>query len=453
MTQLRRYLPRSLFGRALLILVLPIVLIQFTVGGIFADRIFNEMTGIMSSNFVRVINQTTKDFAKASDSERGAVVDRSEALGLSVREIDALPTEDPQHTPFYDLTALYVERNLEDQVVGIREVAMMSPPANDVTIWVERDGTILELSFARRFVSARNPHQLPLIMVFTSLLLTAIAVFFLRNQIKPIKLLAQAAEAFGQGRVMQIRPRGATEVRQATTSFLGMRERIERHIDQRTLMLSGVSHDLRTPLTRLKLGLSMLGPDRETADMHRDIDDMENIIKEFLDFAGEDFEETPVDVDPKTLLQGIVENFLRSKHALNIETRLPEVEADPVMWRQNGITRAVENVLNNAARFAIDATVTLSTVGKEYLISIEDNGPGIPEADLENALNAFVRLDESRNQNKGSGVGLGLAITHDIIRSHGGKLTLSRSTDLGGLRVEMRLPKSTLSENGRPGGT
>ena len=439
--RLRELMPKSLFGRALLILVFPIVVIQLTVGGIFAHRIFNEMTGIMSSNYVRVINQTTRDFIAAEDKD--AVTRKANELGLTIQSLEKVPTEPPGELNFFDLTGRYIERSLSEDVIGLQRMELEPNSPYRVSLWINRDQALMKLTFTRQFVSARNPHQLPVIMVLTSLLLTGIAIFFLRNQITPIRKLATAAEAFGQGRTTPLRPRGATEVRRATSAFLGMRQRIERHIDQRTLMLSGVSHDLRTPLTRLKLSVSMLPEGQDTTDLLKDIEDMENIIDEFLNFAGENHEDQWENVNPKALVKKIVgtcERTLEVHHEISFKS-VGDLPTN-VVWRPTSVQRAIENLVQNAAKFGDQIEVRLIGNSKSIKIEIADNGPGIPENQRENALNAFVRLDPSRNQNKGGSVGLGLAITQDIMRSHGGSLNLGQSTSLGGLSVTLTFPRS-----------
>ena len=404
--KLREYLPKSLFGRALLILVLPIVLIQFTVGGIFADRIFGEMTQIMSSNYVRVINQITSEYVKSSDKKE--VLIKASELGIQLSEQVAPDPETIMQRGLFDLTGLYIERALSEDVVGLRQIELEPVSPLRVYLWVEREGQSLLLEFPRRFVSARNPHQLPIIMVLTSILLTAVSVVFLRNQITPIAKLADAAEAFGKGRVIPMRPRGATEVRSATRAFLDMRARIERHIDQRTLMLSGVSHDLRTPLTRLKLGLSFISIDpKETEAMTSDISDMENIIDEFLDFAGEDQDLGWETLSPAKLVEEIVQKSISTLEAgKSIDFKNTLSRTLEVTWRKTAVVRALSNMVENAVKYGNRTTVSIVRIGSSVQISIEDDGVGIHPDDRERALNAFERLDKARNQNKGGGAGL-----------------------------------------------
>ena len=250
---------------------------------------------------------------------------------------------------------------------------------------------------------------------------------------RPITRLARAAEAFGRGRHLDYRPAGAVEVRAAGNAFLDMRARIERQIDQRTLMLSGVSHDLRTPLTRLKLGLSMLD-DEDREAMEQDVTDMERLIDEFLDFARGASEGEAKPVDPVALVAQIVEDMRRAER--DVTLYLAEGEGT-VALRSAGIRRAVENLVNNAVRYGTRAEVSVLLTDKSLRIRVEDDGPGIPKERREEAVKPFVRLDTARNQNLGSGVGLGLSIATDIARAHGGMLRLGESERLGGLRAEL----------------
>ena len=295
------------------------------------------------------------------------------------------------------------------------------------------------MSFPRSRVSARNPHQLLVLMLATGALMTLIAYLFLRNQLKPIRRLANAAEAFGKGQVVPYYPSGASEVRSAGGAFLNMRSRIERQTQQRTSMLSGVSHDLRTPLTRLKLGLAMQDENPGTEALLSDVSEMEGLITAFLDFARAEAIEELEPCDPADLVRGVVENAGRGGNAVALGT-LPDGKIT-MKLRPTAIKRALENLTGNATRYGTKARVSLEQMETVVRITVEDDGPGIPEALREEALKPFARLDAARNQNKGAGVGLGLAIAADIMRSHGGSLRLGKSVALGGLSVDMVLPR------------
>jgi len=347
---LKRYLPRSLYGRAALILLVPIVTIQIVVSFAFIQRLYEDVTVQMTQNMVPQI-QLLEEAAAQSPQELQL---RAERLGVTTR-YPGPATETRIH--FYDLSGRALLSTLQDRFPTLTGVDLVEN-RKAVHIGTRVNGQVLDMVFPRSRVSASNPHQLIVLMVVTAVLMTVIAYLFLRNQLRPIKRLADAAEAFGKGEVVSYQPTGANEVRSAGGAFLNMRSRIERQNQQRTLMLSGVSHDLRTPLTRLKLGLSMQPPSKD-----------------------------------------------------------------------------------NDARYGSQARLSLELLEKSVRVTVEDDGPGIPEDKREEALKPFARLDASRNQNQGSGVGLGLSIAADIMRVHGGSLRLSKSAALGGLSAEMVLPR------------
>jgi two-component system osmolarity sensor histidine kinase EnvZ len=275
-------------------------------------------------------------------------------------------------------------------------------------------------------------------MVTAGMIMAAVALIFLRNQLRPIRRLARAAEAFGRGRTEEYRPTGATEVRSAGTAFLDMRARIERHIEQRTMMLSGVSHDLRTPLTRFRLGLSMIEKQVDTSDLKRDVADMDRLLDAFLAFARDDALDEPVEVDPVEFVRGIVAKFADAGMAVSLGATVGDGLA---MLRPSAIERVLDNLIGNGLRYGTKVVVSVAVTQKSVKISVEDDGPGIPEELRAEATKPFVRLDVARNQDSGSGVGLGLAIAHDIARRHGGMLRLGQSDDLGGLQADIVLPR------------
>jgi two-component system osmolarity sensor histidine kinase EnvZ len=287
-------------------------------------------------------------------------------------------------------------------------------------------------------VSASNPHQLLVIMASTGIFMTALAYLFLRNQLRPIRRLAAASEAFGKGRRVPYHPAGASEVRSAGRAFLEMRDRIEGQIEQRTMMLSGVSHDLRTPLTRMRLGLSMLPEEPEVEDLVRDVEEMERLLDTFLDFARGEALDDPAEADPAALARGVVEAARRGGGSVTYEG--PETAA-PVGMRPMAVQRALTNLVSNALRYGETAVVSVALLDGALSFSVEDDGPGIPPESRGDAVRPFVRLDSARNQDRGSGVGLGLAIADDIARRHGGTLRLGESARLGGLRVDLVLPR------------
>lgn len=427
----KRYLPRSLYGRAALILLVPIITIQIVVSFAFIQRLYEDVTVQMTQNMVPQISLLTEAAGQSAvDLEM-----RSQRLGVQTR-YPADPTE--TRIRFYDLSGRAIFTTLQRNIDGLTGVDLVEN-RKAVRIGAMVNGEVLQMVFPRNRVSARNPHQLIVLMLATGALMTLIAYLFLRNQLRPIKRLANAAEAFGKGEVVSYQPSGANEVRSAGGAFLNMRSRIERQTQQRTLMLSGVSHDLRTPLTRLKLGLSMQPHSKDTDALIADVAEMEGLITAFLDFARSDATEELELCDLRALILDIAENAARADQKLSLH-KIPDAPVHMTI-RPSAIKRALENLTGNATRYGTQARLSLDVLEKSVRITIEDDGPGIPEHKREEALKPFARLDASRNQNKGSGVGLGLSIAADIMRVHGGSLRLGESAEMGGLSAEMVLPR------------
>ena len=433
---LKNYMPRSLYGRAAMILLVPVISIQLLVSVVFIQRHFSSITQQMTGAVVDELNYLT-GLIEATDN-----VEQAQAILAQMTPVLAVNGDIPSQLPvmdakrFDDLTGARVMRVLYEGIEGLMGVDLVSQ--GRVTLRIETKHGPLVMSFARARLSASNPHQLLVLMVLFSILMTLISYFFLRNQLRPIKRLAVAAEAFGKGRVLPYDLAGATEVRSAGQAFLDMRARIERHIEQRTMILSGVSHDLRTPLTRLKLGLSMLDNRADAAALERDVADMERLVDEFLSFARADaLDGDPEQIDPVQLTQNIAQNAVRAGQAVSLGSLPP---CSTLSIRPVPITRALENLLANAGRYAEKAQISLDVQGDTVTFIVEDNGPGIAPEDRVQAMKPFVRLDKARNQDLGGGVGLGLAIAADIARAHGGRLELGKSEKLGGLRAALTLP-------------
>ncbi len=434
---LKRLVPRGLYGRAALILIVPIVTIQLVVSIVFLQRHFEGVTRQMAETVVLDLALVATRVAQAPD-QAAAEAEIAALAGPLKLGVTLGGAETPRSARlFYDLSGREVVRVLYERLEGLRDIDLSNTRV--VILWVDTPRGLLRIEFERRRISATNPHQLLVLMLATGLLMTLIAFIFLRNQLRPIKRLSRAAEAFGRGRVEPYRPTGATEVRSAGAAFLDMRDRIERQIEQRTMMLSGVSHDLRTPLTRLKLSLAMMPEDADVAAMQRDVADMEHLLNGFLDFArGDASEDAAVSVDPAALVADVVANARR--HGAEVELLAPQ-GAGMVDLRPQAIVRALENLIGNAARYGTRARVSVTVSKRAVVISIEDDGPGIPKERRDEAMRPFARLDQARNQDKGPGVGLGLAIAADVARSHGGTLRLGESADMGGLKAELVLAR------------
>ena len=436
---IKHALPRGLYGRAALILILPIVALQLIVSVVFLQRHFEDVTSLMT----RAI---ALDLALVADRLQTDGFEAARALAEPL-EITLSPGTEPdwtEETPtrrwFLDLSGREVDRVLR---ADLPEVAWLDLYLNRnhrlVRLSLAPDGVDpVDVTFSRRRVSASNPHQLLVLMVFSGLLMTAVAFIFLRNQLRPIRRLARASEAFGRGQSVEYHPSGAAEVRSAGLAFLDMRARIERAIAERTRMLSGVSHDLRTPLTRMRLAISMQEDGPETADLVRDVEEMQGLIDGFLAFARGDATEPPELTDPVALAQSVVEDARRGGGQVTLQQ---QGDASEVPLRAADLRRALSNLVSNALRYGNSARVTVEVMARSLRFSVEDDGPGIAELDRPHALEPFTRLDASRNQDRGSGVGLGLAIVHDIARRHGGTVRLGESPDLGGLRADLILPR------------
>jgi two-component system osmolarity sensor histidine kinase EnvZ len=427
---LKRFMPRGLYGRAALILIVPVVTLQIVVSGQILQRYFREVAAQMTEAVALDLS-----LVAAEIEANGSAGEVAEALEVEiVRDVAA---DARTRRRFYDLTG--------SEAIAVLHAALPDLIAVDlVTDW-RRPLVVLDtaqgpvgLSVARTRISASNPHQLLVLMVFFGLFMTWVAYLFLRNQLKPIKRLSDAAEAFGKGRVVPYSPSGATEVRSAGRAFLDMRERIDGMIAQRTMMLSGVSHDLRTPLTRMKLGLGMLEDGPEVEALRHDVEEMEALLATFLDFARGEALDDPTSTDPVALLHAVVSDARRGGGQIDLVA--PD-SADPVMLRPQAVRRCVTNLLGNALRYGNRARLSLSLPERAVRITVEDDGPGIPAARREEAVQPFARLDLARNQDRGTGVGLGLAIARDIAQRHGGSLSLGDSGDLGGLRVDVVLPR------------
>ncbi|EEE39159.1 sensor histidine kinase [Rhodobacteraceae bacterium KLH11] len=430
---LKPYMPRSLYARAALILVLPVIVVLLVVAIAFLQKHLEEVTAQMTRTAAREVTLVTDVMEGAETQLQALAAARQDlqVLNMTARflELNAEPQSGSRR--WYDFIAPQVETELRALLPETVYVGL--PDGQEVQLYLQTDLGILELTFDRRRLSPSAPHQLIVTMVFFAALITSISFFYMRNQLRPITRLADAAQAFGRGRVVPYTPGGAIEVRAAGNAFVDMRARIERQIEQRTLMLSGVSHDLRTPLTRLKLGLSLL-PEDEAAPLLQDVDEMQSLLDAFLDFSRGTAESAPESVQPVNWLSQIVDDAQRAGQPVE----LVSVEGQgAAMLRPMAMRRAVENLIGNATRYGSCAEVSLSLTPKSLRIRVEDDGPGIPVEQRTEAVKPFTRLDPARNQNQGSGVGLGLAIVADIARVHGGILRLGSSEKLGGLCADI----------------
>ncbi|WP_170752904.1 ATP-binding protein [Ruegeria lacuscaerulensis] len=430
---LKPYMPRSLYARAALILVLPVIVLLLVVGIAFLQKHLEDVTEQMTrtaSREVMLVLATMQD-AETQQQAMAEIRPDLSALEMKVRFLGINERPEVGYRRWYDFIAPQVDSDLHAFLPNL--VAIALPSGDEARLYLNTDLGLLQLTMDRRRLSPAAPHQLIVTMVFFAVIMTSISFLYMRNQLRPITRLADAAQAFGRGRVVPYAPGGAIEVRAAGNAFLDMRARIERQMEQRTMMLSGVSHDLRTPLTRLKLGLSML-PEDESTPLQKDVDEMQLLLDAFLDFSRGAAEGAPEQVDPSELLKQIVNDAQRAGHTAEL---VATEGSGAAMLRPTSIRRAVENLIGNAVRYGNRAEVSLSLTPKTLRIRVEDDGPGIPLEQRTEAVKPFSRLDPARNQNQGSGVGLGLAIVADIARAHGGVLRLGKSERLGGLSADI----------------
>jgi two-component system osmolarity sensor histidine kinase EnvZ len=430
-------LPKGLYPRALIIIIAPMVLLQSVVAFVFLERHWATVTGRLSTATVQNIAMLIDVYRSYPQDTDNATLIRfaDEDLGLRVKIVPHEELPQARSKPFFDL----LDSTLSDEItrqIGRPFWIDTVGASNYVDIRVKLDDAVMHVLARRSQTYASNSQIFLWWMIGTSLVLLTVAILFLRNQIKPILRLADAAESFGKGRPVSpdFRPRGAREVRQAAQAFIEMRDRIERHVEQRTTMLAGVSHDLRTVLTRFKLQLAMFEDSPEMEAMRTDVDEMQAMLEDYMAFAKGDSGEDTVSADIGELLTE-VRNQAHGDKDITIE-----IAGEPlvVSLKRHAFKRAIANLVNNAVRFADHVAVSASREDSSLIIEVEDNGPGIPEAEREHVFRPFYRLDHARNQDSGS-TGLGLAIARDIARIHGGDIALSRSR-LGGLKAVLKVP-------------
>ncbi len=434
---LKHLMPRGLYGRAILILLVPVVAVQLVVSVVFIQRHFDRVTAQMTRSLAIPLGHLLAEIEAAPDAAAAAAVaaELGQALDFEVALGGGAGVADRRL--FYDFSGRSVIATMNELVPRVAAIDLWDTSL--VRLGIDMRWGPAEIAFPRSRVSASNPHQLLVIMVFAGIVMTAVAYLFLRNQLRPVTRLAAVAQAYGRGQLLPYRPRGAVEVRAAGAAFVDMRARLERAREQRTLLLSGVSHDLRTPLTRLRLGLSLAEESEDTRAMLGDVAVMERMLDDFLAAArGEMLGETEA-ARPADIARRVVENAARIGRTVALDLS-GEAERE-VQLRAGPVERAVDNLVQNALRYGREVRLGVATGADWLRFTVEDDGPGIPPERREEALAPFTRLDPARNQDRGGGAGLGLAIALDVARGHGGTLRLGRSERLGGLSADLVLPR------------
>ena len=434
---LKGLLPTGLYARAVLIIIAPMVILQSVIAFVFMERHWNTVTRRLSAAVTQDVGALIDVYHAFPDDAGQTQLRRiGQRLGLVV---DILPgTELPPigPKPFFSLLDQALSQEIRKQ---IRRPFWIDTVGRStlVEIRIQLENSVLRVFAPRNAAYASNSEIFLLWMVGTSLVLITVAILFLRNQIRPILRLTEAVENFGKGRdVPSFGPRGAQEVRRAALAFIEMKRRVERAIEQRTTMLAGVSHDLRTVLTRFKLELALLGERAEFAALRKDVDEMARMVEAYLAFARGDSGEQAEPTDMAAFLDELKADAERHGHRTAVAFHGYPV----VTVRPHAFKRCLSNLVSNAARFADAIAITGRRDHRWLTITVDDDGPGIPVQLREDVFKPFLRLDDARNQDEGvGGAGLGLAIARDIARSHGGDITLGDSP-LGGLRATVRIP-------------
>jgi len=436
---MRRF-PRSLWARVLLIILIPIILMQVLVTVVFFQLHWQTVTGRLSEGLAGDVAWAVSAYdTDPTPQTLARIQDQAHAnmqLSIEVQKGKTLPTA--RNKSIYAVLDHAIDKALDDKLNVPYWFDTKRYPGN-VDIRVEVPGGVMRIIAAKERAFATTGYIFIFWMIGATAILTITAILFVRNQVRAIERLAQAAEKFGRGEDdPNFKPYGASEVRAAAQAFIQMKERIQRQIEQRTTLLASVSHDLRTPLTRLKLELAMAPQDTCTQRMKQDVSEMAYMIDEYLAFARGEIAEDAEAVSAAALMTTVAGNIERSGHTLMVEPLADDVT---VRIRQLSIERALTNLIMNGFHYGKTVRLSAHIAGEAprmLHLTIDDNGPGIPPEKREDAFKPFSRLDDSRNQNI-KGVGLGLAIARDIVRGHGGDLTLGESP-MGGLRAEITLP-------------
>jgi two-component system, OmpR family, osmolarity sensor histidine kinase EnvZ len=433
-------MPKGLYARALIIIIAPIVMLEGVIAFVFMERHWqavNQRLAESTARDIAALIEVYDDEKQKSDHTRLMELAR-DRLNLSMQVMPAGELPSPQPKPFFALLHRTLSNQIRKQVNRPFWIDTLGQSSH-VEVRVKHESAILRFFAPSNQTYASNTHIFLLWMVGSSVILLTVAILFLRNQIRPILRLAEAADEFGKGRPIpeDFRPRGAREVRQAAQAFLEMGDRIKTHVEQRTTMLAGVSHDLRTVLTRFKLELALMGDTPAVRSLSSDVNEMQHMLEDYLAFARGDGGEEAKPTNLRELLEEVQDEL--QVYGTSIDLKMRKRREDLVLpLKRNAFKRAITNLVSNAVRFGDLVVIRAATEGAWLRVEVDDNGPGIPPGERDNVFRPFYRLDHARNQDKGNS-GLGLAIARDIARSHGGDIALGKSS-MGGLRAIIRVP-------------
>ncbi|MBT4933116.1 MAG: HAMP domain-containing protein [Rhodospirillaceae bacterium] len=432
---IKRLLPKSLLGRSLMIIIMPLVILQVIAALIFYESHWHKVSLTLSrgvaGDIASVIDLMRRNPDKDNIDWILELPAKNMNMLMSFKKDAIIPSSQSVMSGKMEETLVKAMR----EAVGRPFYVDSESLARDVVIDVQLSDGVLHVITSRKRLFSSTTYVFVIWMVGSSLVLFAVATIFMRNQVKPIRRLAEAADDFGKGRdAPKFKPEGATEVRQAAAAFIDMRDRIQRQISQRTKMLAGVSHDLRTPLTRMKLQLEMAAADDSLTELKNDIGEMEHMLEGYLAFARGEGGEEPVETDLGEILGSVSAQARRQGGIIDLHVE----SAITVPLRPKVFRRCLTNLIDNAMRYAEHVSVKAGKRGDLVDITIDDDGPGIPQEMREDVFKPFFRIDESRNPGTG-GVGLGMTIARDVVRAHGGDIELDDSPN-GGLRARIKLP-------------
>ncbi len=430
---LKKILPKGLFYRALIIVAAPIILLQVTITVVFFDSIWIKANKGMTRSLVSEVKTLLDAYRSNETSDVNFLTNlykKNFDFVINIKKNEKLPVtkSDRRFSP--------MDRSLRREmkpVFGNQYWFDTVTYIDLVDLRIQNNSEIIQIFFPKKKIAPSSVRVFVLWITLPSIILILIAILFLRNQTRPIVKLSKAAERFGKGeRVDDLRPSGSLEIRKATLEFDKMMKRINKHLNQRSEMLSGISHDLRTPLTRLKLQLAMMDKKETAKKMASDIDEMEKMLNDYLQYAKSQSEEDYVSIDVQNVLKDVLKNYDQSKYEFS------SMENLIIQGRKNLIRRSFANIIENGFSYGNKIYVQIKKSVGSIVIIIDDDGPGIPKKEYENVFKPFYRIDKSRSLNR-SGVGLGLSIAQDIVKSHGGNISLS-GNKYNGLSVKVSLP-------------
>ncbi len=433
---LEKIFPRTLFVRSLIILIAPILLMQIVIGSVFFDSVWfktHKALVRITAGEINTFLVLYPEFEKKNEVNK-LIKTYGEKNGIQISfktEIKKLPSQ--------DLTKWY---SLYDQIIKEEFTKKLADPfwhnvrfdSDYVQIFILNNNQIIEFLIPKSNIRSKSGRIFALWIIIPSLIFLLISLIFLRNQLKPIILLSRAAEKFGKGQYdSDFKVSGALEIRQASYEFERMKKRILKHISQRTAMLSGISHDLKTPLTRLKLQIELLNKNQKLNSLKEEITEMEKMINEYLDFASNQYSQP---IENFNIIQ-LIQNLIDKSFKKNIRIKSPKNLV--FSGRKNLIRRCIANLINNSQKYAENISITCKKIKTTIQINIDDDGPGIADEHKEKVFRPFYRVDKSRTLND-SNVGLGLSIVEDIVNSHGGTVKLLNNPKSKGLRVSLSFP-------------